>query len=799
MSLTLDSLAGARGLDPAMLHGLGWRESRAGVEIPWPAEGGSRPRHVRHRLDKVGDGSRWTWQQYRAAHLLPFGAERLDAMRLQSPSVVVLSESEIDAVCLWVADIPALATGGAGGWQARWWSLIDGFDRVVVWLEDGGSVSLVRAVLATRPADAPPVAVCFSTDRTVKDAGRLTASRNGTAKTELHAIVDVSRPAELFDGDDLCAALTDRLEKVSGVRANGDRQACCPYHDDHDPSLSYGPRGYCCFATSCGAKGGLAFLAACLGVIVPESIVWDEDPPSDRHGAAGSPPGHAPDTSPFTTTHLADTIDAVPPLPSFAALVPDAEAAAAQARQCWLDPFILAAGSLSPRTPRAFLEACGLFALMTAVARRTYVQAGAIRLYPALFLLFVGRSTTRAKTTALSALRLLIREAGLSDLLLPASFTPQALLTDLALHVPAPIRDGSEREQTRWLERHRHGAARAVIRDEAAGLLEDTTKDYNNGLLPLLLQLDGAPDEIDPDLTISRGLLIVENVCINFVGGTTPAALRDHVARPYHWHNGLWARFGLVGPDEPPRWAFWGTIDGFPPTVVQGLRALYDAFPRPSVVFEYGEAKGEKVPPRIVGAVQVGYGALPARVQPEVRAAWEAYDRALHTLAARPEHPERLDATYGRLSSTAIRIALTLAAIEWALADARAGNQPVVRIGHWAAAQQIAERWRTDAHAILAAALRDEGYESATTDAERLGQLLTRQDRMLRGVVLQTLHWTAARLDAAIVAATGRVMAKEEKSGGRPRIWLSVASDAGPVPDEGTDTNGTSGWEEGEW
>src|SRR5213075_2911998 len=130
------------------------------------------------------------------------------------------------------------------------------------------------------------------------------------------------------------------------------------------------------------------------------------------------------------------------------------------------------------------------------------------------------------------------------------------------------------------------------------------------------------------------GLVTVENVCVNFLGGTTPAALREHAARAYHWHNGLFGRFALIAPDEPPHWAFWGDESGFPPVVVQGLRALYDALPRPAVVFEHAEGKGENAPPRIVGAAQISYAAIPARVTAEAYEAWKTYDRALYTLAA---------------------------------------------------------------------------------------------------------------------------------------------------------------------
>ena len=102
-----------------------------------------------------------------------------------------------------------------------------------------------------------------------------------------------------------------------------------------------------------------------------------------------------------------------------------------------------------------------MFALATAIARRASVRAGGRRLYPAFYLAFVERSTLYSKTGGLDVLRLLLDAAGLRHLLLPASFTPQALVADLALHVPQAVREAGPEERARWLERHRHAAQRA--------------------------------------------------------------------------------------------------------------------------------------------------------------------------------------------------------------------------------------------------------------------------------------------------------------------------------------------------
>lgn len=493
------------------------------------------------------------------------------------------------------------------------------------------------------------------------------------------------------------------------------------------------------------------------------------------------------------TEELADAVAEVPDLPDEAAPTADALRMAEAARAVWLERYIEAARHLSPRTPRSLHEAAGLFALATAIARRAYVQAGSQRLYPALYLAFVGRSTLYSKTTGLGVLRLTLELAGLQDLLLPASFTPQALLADLALHVPPSIKEGTEGEQQAWLEQHRHGAQRAIIRDELAGLFEDCTKDYNVGLLPLLLKLDGAPERMDPDLTLSRGLVAVRQAAINLIGATTPAAFRSHAVKPYHWTNGLFGRFALIAPGEPPAYAFWSeSVTSAPAPVVQGLRQVDEAFPRPVAQFTYLEAGKLSSPakddgPRIAGAIQEGYGALQCRVDRDAREAWRRYDQALFGLAGRPEAKERLDPTYGRLPSAAIRMALILAATEWAQEVRRTGvissTVPTVTLGHWAAAQEIAERWRRDAHAILAAALREEDGDVTTAAATRLMTALSQEGgRLSRRDALRRLHCTAAHLDSAIQAAGGRVRDVKQETGGRPAEWLELTPDAAQPP-----------------
>ena len=363
-SFTLDTLATARGLKVEILTRLGWHNGPDGVAIPWPTRHGDPAIHVRRRLDKDGQGPRWRWRCYDRATILPYGADRLDQMRQKAPEALVIVESELDAVALWIAGIPALATGGADGWQGSWWALLHGFQRAIVWIEDAGTLPLLRALIRSRPDGAPALAVCQNL-RGPKDPGRIRASVNGDTAGILRQIVAGARPVQRVEGPLLQSVVATLKARPSGQGY----MARCPFHHDTHPSLSIFQREgnwYVKCHGACGVSGSLELCAAALGLV------------ADGEG-----------TGKFVTSHIERHCDETNKTVSKLSFAPLAQLVTAQPEAIgWLWEGFLAQGAITllagkPKSGKTTLTC----ALLSALARGAE---------------FLGHSTRQARAVMLT-------------------------------------------------------------------------------------------------------------------------------------------------------------------------------------------------------------------------------------------------------------------------------------------------------------------------------------------------------------------------------------------------------------
>jgi len=262
---------------------------------------------------------------------------------------------------------------------------------------------------------------------------------------------------------------------------------------------------------------------------------------------------------------------------------------------------------------------------------------------------------------------------------------------------------------------------------------------------------------------------VVKNAYLSILAATTPASIERHLSTHQHWANGLWARFALVTPEDSlPAWAFWPDPMDIPASLTNRLRRLaLDRLPVPDVSED--PATGEIA----LGVVKP----IAVRLEHGVWTAWEAYAKAVsYDLLSNEQVEDRLWACYGRLHTTAIKLAILLACADWA-----EGGEPtpVITLGHWARAQTIVEGWRGSLHRLLAKSLvsvEEQLEEKILTILRRVGNAgMTLRDiyRQLK-IEREMCETVLARL-----VDDGLVERFTVKTAGRPSVRFRLLSSSG--------------------
>jgi hypothetical protein len=369
----------------------------------------------------------------------------------------------------------------------------------------------------------------------------------------------------------------------------------------------------------------------------------------------------------------------IPDLPQAARLTPELESQGAEAGR-WLDAYVSFACDVSPLTPPELHQSAGLWLGSVAIARRVRLRLRHDDLFPNLLVLWICDTTIYAKTTGLNIAKRLARTV-FPHLLAVSEFSPEALLDDFAGRQPLGLQDLPEEDRRLWIERRNLAAQRGIVLDEAASLFSSFKRDYNAGLPYYLLRLSDCDPEVEK-LTRGSGKVVAHNTYLSFLGSTTAASMM-RTDLDFLWGSGLWPRFALLTPSVLPPWRSPKPGHCDPPqALTRTLRRLAE----------------EKLPKPVYPAapttcdVQLGDG---------VHAAWRAYARAMiRDILTSAEAPDkRLWGVYGRLPSQAFKIAVILAALDWAEGDG--GPVPLVSLAHWARGQTIAESWRASAHRLL--------------------------------------------------------------------------------------------------
>lgn len=436
----------------------------------------------------------------------------------------------------------------------------------------------------------------------------------------------------------------------------------------------------------------------------------------------------------------------VPDLPKSARLTPAQEREAAETGAL-LDAYLDWAGRSANQTPMLFHLWGGLFLCGAAIARRLCVHTTwQQKIYTNLYVINVALSTYYRKSAGMGLAEKIMRNT-IPHLIMPNPGSPEGFITllsgnfntdDLPQHKKAMIQRGLA-----------YSASRAILREEISGLFKSMGSDYMRGMKEHLMQAYDAPEQLE-FYNNSRGLVIVQRVGLSLFGVTTPAELSNSVGTS-DWYNGHLARFALITP-EPDYTEREQLSEPLPSAQIEDqLRQLDRMLPQPT-------------PPDLLGDDD-----------PHGTESWslichcwkhvEAYSRALRDMTApNSTLDDRLRPIYGRLHVLAIKVAIILAALDWA-ALGNTQTHPVIEPRHWYRAQIIAEQARASAHRLL-------GELNQTQDSmveTRVASLIARNPE---GVTLryltQSVGFSRKQIQESLDSLIeGGAVEREERKGSR--------------------------------
>jgi hypothetical protein len=373
----------------------------------------------------------------------------------------------------------------------------------------------------------------------------------------------------------------------------------------------------------------------------------------------------------------------VPELPTHVRLTPQ-QVEIGMSVGHWLKDYVVWAGSAANETPLVFHQGAGLYLAAIAVGRRLFINTPWRQpVFPNLYLMIVAVSTYYRKSAGLSLAEEVARLA-IPHMLMPQPGSPENFMSMLGGILPPNFSDIPHEDRARLEKGNRYAAQRGLLRDELSGLFKSMGRDYMAGLKELIMTLYDCPAYLDSN-TNNKGLVVIRDAALSILGAATPAELA-HALSTSDWFNGNLARFALLTPetDYHERPAPHESLA--PSDLANRLRRLHERLPEPPLP----DALGEKRAPES--------WSLAADI-------WThcfAYEQALRAMTA-PKAPldDRLRAIYGRLHVQAIKVAILLAALDWADNDA-GEHHPRVTAPHWYRAQIITEEWRASAHRLLA-------------------------------------------------------------------------------------------------
>jgi hypothetical protein len=439
-------------------------------------------------------------------------------------------------------------------------------------------------------------------------------------------------------------------------------------------------------------------------------------------------------------------------------LPPETQLNAAQEREAakvgrWLNDYVAWASTAANETPILFHQGIGLYLASVAVGRRLCLNTPwQQQVFPNLYVMLVAVSTYFRKSAGLN-LGANVARAAMPHMLMPQPGSPENFMNMLGGVLPPNFEDIPAADRERLLKGNAFAAQRGILRDELSALFKSMGRDYMSGMKELLMQLYDCPAYLDSN-TNNRGMVVIHDTALSILGAATPAELATSLTQN-DWYNGNLARFVLLTPEPEYRERPARKQNAFPAELAARLERLHEVLPPPPAPTALGDS-------------------APAATWSLVAHLWEpcrAYEQALRSMTA-PESAldDRLRAVYGRLHVQALKVAILLAALDWA--DGGAQDHPIVAKAHWYRAQQIVETWRASAHRLL----HDLGENEESRLEERILRLLKAHPA---GLSLRSIYKT---LKANRRAAAETLNALEQDGQVR-RVTLTPDGRPGPRPD----------------
>lgn len=444
----------------------------------------------------------------------------------------------------------------------------------------------------------------------------------------------------------------------------------------------------------------------------------------------------------------------VPQLPSHVRLT-DKKQQQIAALGAWQREYVAWASRRANETPISFHEGASLFLGGVAIGRRCYINAPwGEAVFPNLYIMFSAISTYYRKTAALRLATQVARSA-IPHMILPEPGSPENFINMLAGIVD--LDSLKPADKARFERGLPFAAQRAIIRDEISGLFKSMGRDYMSGMKERIMQMYDCPPYIDIS-TNSRGIVTARDVALSILGAATPAELRIALMEG-DWHNGTLARFALVTPEVDYSERPMDTELSEPTDLIYRLKRMHEALPQP-VANPLDDQSSQSESWSLIA--------------PKPEAFWKevkGYEQALRDLTRRGSGLEdALRALYGRLHVHALKVAIILAAQDWA--DGGAAGRPEVTLPYWWRAVEIVEGWRASAHRF-----KDELSESLETIIEeRILAFLGRGGQQTARAIYRTLHMKARDCTDALdrLHQAGLVAVFEAQQAGQSKVLYGL-------------------------